>query len=351
MKKLIKNKYANFYLNAADALGLKYTILNKKIGLVRIFNETTKLDISSNVLSVNSQLSSSLSSNKVKTSTLLQAGDIPAPTFKTFRKVSKATDYALEKLENKKLVVIKPINGSLSIGITVNPSSVSQINSAVEEAFVGNSSIMIEEYIRGRHFRVTVLDGTIIAITERLAANVTGNGKSTVVKLIEQKNIQREKNNLPAIFLRPKDLDYLKKEKIELSKIYPEGVLITLQLGCNLDIGGERVRIDKDLVPEINNQLFAKAAKALGLRFAGIDYITPDIMTPHTKIVTAINEINSAPDLDVHYRDSTPNDNYAAIGILTKIFSQKIIVGKEKLTPLPFTQQVLVTAAKNIQTN
>ncbi len=329
MKKIIENRYANLYLNAAIKLGLEYSILNEEIGLVRIYSDKTVLDISSNVLGVNSQLSSNLSVNKVKTSILLKSQNIPTPKFKTFTEEIAANTYAINQLKKKKALVVKPISGSLSIGITVKPSTPAQIRNAVKEAFEGNSSIMIEEYIPGKHFRITILDDEIIAITQRIAANVTGDGKQTVTELIQQKNAQREKMQLPPIFLRKKDLHYLKEENIDLQKIYPKGTYILLQLGCDLDIGGERVRIDKENIPQENRELFINAAKTLSLRFAGIDYITPNITTPHTLIRSAINEINSAPDSDVHYRDTFPHDNYAAERIMKNIFF-KNTSGKRK---------------------
>lgn len=338
MKKLISNKYANFYLNAAEKLGLEYTILNKRVGLVRVFNQTTTLDISSNVLGVNSQLSSSLSVNKIKTSVLLKEDKIPVPGFKSFSDSETAIDYALSKLQSQKPVVIKPISGSLSIGVTVNPSSITQIRRAVTEAFEGNSSIMVEEYIPGLHFRITILDDEIIAITQRIPANVTADGKKTVLELIAEKNIVRRKMRLPDIFLRKKDYSFLSSEKIELSKIFPKDTLLTLQLGCDLDIGGERKRIDVSTIPSINNEMLLRAAKTLGLRFAGIDYITPDILTPYTQITTAVNEINSAPDSDVHYRDSYPHNNYAAERILEKIFQENATLEKPLAIPSPFIQ-------------
>ena len=156
MQKLIKNKYANFYLNAGSKLGLEYVILNEKVGLARIFNNATELDISSNVLGLNTHIRSSLSITKSKTSILLQAQSLPTPSFKVFTKSKNAIYYASDLLSKGILIVIKPMSGSLSIGITVNPATISQIEKAVSEAFEGNTNIMIEEYIEGRHFRITV---------------------------------------------------------------------------------------------------------------------------------------------------------------------------------------------------
>lgn len=326
MKTLTKNHYANFYLNAAAKIGLDYEIINERIGLARIFDEFTQLEISSNIIGVNTQISSSLSVNKVKTSVLLSEKGIPVPAFKTFKKPEEAISYSIKKLNENKYLVIKPINGSLSLGITVKPSNQKQIEKAVGEAFEGNLSIMIEEYIEGKHYRVTVLDDEIIAITERMAAYVEGDGKNTINNLISEKNKLREKRKLPPITIREKDLSYLQNEKISLADIPSKDQCIILQLGCDMEIGGERKRIYREEIPEENKSLFLNAAKALNLRFAGIDYISPDIMTPYISIKTAINEINSAPDSDVHYRSSYPFDNYAAERIIKKIFTKKIPV-------------------------
>lgn len=320
MKQLVKNKYANYYVSAADEKGLKYSILNDKIGLVRIYNDSKELTISANVLGINNQLGSSLSDNKAKTSILLQEANIPVPSFKVFHNAQDATEYMLFHTKNNERLVIKPMNGSLSIGITIDPIGSMQIQKAVKEAFETDASVIVERYVKGKHYRITVLDDEIIAITQRLAAYVTGNGQSTLTQLIEQKNIDRQEFQLPQIVLREKDTNYLAKENIYLSKIYPVGNEIILQLGCNLDIGGERVQIDRDLVPQVNKDMFKKAAKTIKLRFCGLDYISPDIMKPYTEIATAINEINSAPDSDVHYRDAHPYSNYAAKRIIDKFF-------------------------------
>jgi len=345
MKKITKNKSANFYLNAAAKFGIQYKILNEKKGRARIFDEKRTLNIKTNaLLGINPRVGAKRSKNKVKTSSLLREENIPVPVFKAFRSFEKAVNYAQNELANERLIVVKPTNSSLSAGITVNPSSKKQIKKAIKEAFGKNSTIMIERYISGKHFRITIFDNEIIAITERMASNVTGNGKNTLLDLIKRKNTMRKKMNLPSILLRLKDMDYLKNQKIDLEKIYPKGVNVILQLGCDLDIGGERVKVDIKSVPQINLDLFICAVKKLGLRFGGIDYITPDITTPYTQITTAINEINSAPDSGVHYRDTHPGNNYAAERIVNKIFSKKIKISENlaiKTFSKPESQQII----------
>ncbi len=325
MKKLINNRYANYYLNAADKLGLKYKIINSQAALARIYDDDKSIELSANVLSLNSQLSAALATNKKKTSLLLRDENIPVPDFKTFRDPKLAEKYLLNKLKGIQTYVVKPLSGSLAIGITINPMTYGQVVQALKEAFEENSEIIIEKYIPGQHYRITVLDDEVIAITQRLPAYVVGDAQKTVEELIAEKNIKRNIRNLPPIILRTKDHNYLKTKKIKTSTICPEGEQLTLQLGCDMNIGGERKRIDRDFVPEINKDLFITAARTLDLRFAGIDYISPDITIPYTRVVSAINEINSAPHSDVHYRDTYPFDNYAAERIIEKIFGRDIL--------------------------
>lgn len=46
-------------------------------------------------------------------------------------------------------------------------------------------------------------------------------------------------------------------------------------------------------------KLAVNACKAIGLKFGGVDLITPDITDPTVK--HGINEINRAPGLRIHY--------------------------------------------------
>lgn len=316
--------YANLYLNAADQLGLKYRIEDKQAALVYIFNEYKEILLASHNLSLNTKQSVSLSRHKEKASTLLQRAHIPVPAFAVFDNSPEAIQYALEKVKDHVSIVIKPNAGSNAKGISIDPTTQVQVRRAVKEAFKDSKKVMIEEHISGHHYRITVLDDEIIAVTQRIPAYITSDGIHTVEKLIEKKNNMREKRELPLIILREKDYDYLKSARVGLSHMYATGQNIRLQHGCDYEIGGERVRIDVHSIPRVNQELFIKAIRTLNLRFGGIDYISPDITLPYTQIHTAINEINSSPHQDVHHFDRYPHENYAAKRIIEKIFEKKV---------------------------
>src|SRR5699024_3764645 len=52
--------------------------------------------------------------------------------------------------------------------------------------------ILVQEYIEGFEARVTILEGKVVSVMTRLPGNVTGNGKSTIEELIDEKNEQKK---------------------------------------------------------------------------------------------------------------------------------------------------------------
>jgi len=321
MKNLISNPYANYYLNAADSLNIKFKVLNEAAALAEIYSNKTKIKLTSNILDLNTQISGEIATNKKKTLILLGSGKIPVPDFKTFTDPTDAKEYLVGKIKESEQMVVKPIGGSLSIGVYINPTNQDQAEKAIDSAFSGSNEIMIENFIAGNNYRISVLDNEIIAVTKRLPAFVVGDQKLTVSELIVEKNIQRKKHQLPEIVLRNVDREFLTEKNINETTVYPLGKKIILQTGCDFDIGGERVQIAREAIPDVSKEMFIRSLKLLGLRFAGIDYISPDITKPYTKIKGGINEINSAPYSEVHFWDSYPTSNYAAERILRKLFN------------------------------
>lgn len=356
MKNLIDNKFTNLYLNAAKKLNLRYKLINEKTAYVKIYNNHQYILVIGNVIGVNKELNARIAANKKKTSILLNEKSVPTPQFTSFKDYKEATRFANEKLKSKKLMVIKPLSGEGAHGVTVNPTTKKQIDNALKEAFATNTEIMIEEYIEGNHFRITIFDGEIIAVTQRTPAYVVGDEKKTVTKLIEQKNIKRAKENLPLIKLRKKDKDYLCTKNVHLTAVYNKGERVDLQLGCDLDIGGERTRIFIEEIPEENRKMFKKAARTIGLRLSGIDFISPDITTPYNKVKCAVNEINSCPSFEVHYLDSFPNNNYAAERLFEKYFQcdrknealKTLIVKRPKIKTTPSVLNISKTPSLNL---
>lgn len=234
--------------------------------------------------------------------------------------MQKAKDSAQKMLNKNIQIVIKPTTGSMAKGVTILPRTKKAIHRALKESFDLCNTIIIEEYIMGNHYRISTYKNSIIAITQRIPAHVTGDGKKTISELVHAKNIHRNKRHLPPITLCKEDISHLKTNNMHLSTILKKDEVAILHHGCDMDIGGDRKKINISKIPTENREMFLKAAQVIGLDHAGIDYISPDINISHTDIKSAINEINSAPHPDVHYKGTYPFDNYAAEKLLREYF-------------------------------
>ncbi len=321
--KILNSLCADLYLDAAIKLNLDYEIINKHCLLYRIFSKDKELIFKNGALSLNSQVAVRIAKNKNETALILGSHQIPTPNHKLFRTRANALDYALKCLRNKMKIVIKPTNGKGAHGVYINPKTEKQINKAIAEAFSQNNQIMIEDYIKGKNYRITLFRGEIIAITWRRPGFVIGDGQNTISHLVSIKNMKRTQISYPQIILRPRDISYLKSRNLFLESVPQKGQMVKLQLGCDMDIGGDRKCINIKSVSEQNLSLFRRIFTYSYHQLLGIDFIIPDITKPYTEQICAVNEINSAPDMAVHYFDQIPADNYAALRILQHYFFSK----------------------------
>jgi len=317
LTRYVTSFYSNLFLNAAEELNLNHEIIDEERDLIRIYSKGKDFLIIDCTTQFNNAIGRIFAKNKNLTSKYLRRHQLPAPQFKLFKDFNKALKHAVSCNQH---IVIKPSNASLAKGITVKPKGEDQIRKALEGAFQVSETVMVEDFIKGKDYRITVFNDKVIAVTYRAPGHVVGNGKDTVKKLIADKNEKRESLEKPLITLREKDLDFLYNRDLDLNYIPEEGEFVRLQLGCDRDIGGDRHRIEIREIHPDNIALFKKVAKTLKLRYCGIDFISPDITKSHKEIKCGINEVNSAPHQDVHYFDTPRGDNYSCRRILKTFF-------------------------------
>ncbi|MDN3721160.1 hypothetical protein QW131_23115 [Roseibium salinum] len=87
---------------------------------------------------------------------------------------------------------------------------------------------------------------------------------------------------------------------------------------ANLSSGGSAsIVIAEDLAPETAS-IASRAARTLGLRYAGVDLILPDIASPGVDAV--VLEVNAAPGLGNLYRQGLAEAELVK-GIYQKVFA------------------------------
>ena len=222
-----------------------------------------------------------------------------AKTVQSNRTIGYGIKYA-EKLGFP--VITKPNSKSQGFGVSLAHNE-KELASSLKEIFKHDKIALIEKYLPGKDYRVVVLDGEIISAYERTALFVLGDGTSSILKLIKEKQklFSKQDRDTNIDLSDPRIKAKLRIQGLSLDKIPKQGVQVFLLDNANLSTGGEATDVTEKI-----HQGFAKIAarltREMGLRMAGVDImvIKGDITQNPKKCSYYIIEINAAPGLD-HY--------------------------------------------------
>lgn len=164
---------------------------------------------------------------------------------------------------------------------------------------------VVERYLEGANYRVTVANGKVMSVIRRYPPFVDGDGDSTINQLIDRENRVRQTMNLhPVIHPIPKDgrvVRFLKKKKMTLDSVPAIAERVTLFNRIALAPGGVVETVDKNSIPEENLALFLKILDKFQARIFGIDAIfEKGIEESYRSQKCIFLEINSRPYLKMH---------------------------------------------------
>ena len=245
----------------------------------------------------------------------LAGQQIPTPRAATFQLSDLAEAYRF--LGEHECCVVKPLSGTGGgCGITTRVQSQKQLRIASRKAAGYCRNLQIEEYIEGSNLRLLFLDGVLIDAVQRHPPSVTGDGQSSLSRLIRKENENRKQQGFRhAQELLDCDADMtatLKSKRLTMRSIIPEGECVAVKTVINQNSTSE----NRPVVPEIAAEVIAiarKAAQCLNVRLAGVDVLTPD---PTKDLKTAggvVLEVNTTPGFFCHFREGGPN---VAVAIL-----------------------------------
>ncbi|MDT0277389.1 hypothetical protein [Blastococcus goldschmidtiae] len=241
---------------------------------------------------------------------LLIEADVAVPEYVVFSPADPAA--ASRFLEDAdRPCVLKPASGTAGgSGVTCAIDSSADLRRAVAHA-ARFGDLMIERSVSGREYRLLFLDGELLDVIGRRPPHVVGDGRSSVAELVSQANAQRAADApRSGIAYLDTDLDCLltlDMAGLSLRSVLPAGVTVQLKSAANRNGPGDNETIDRD---QVSDALIAEARRAVvatGLRFAGVDLITPDLSRPLSEAGGAVIEVNGTPGLHYHYLVADPD--------------------------------------------
>lgn len=253
---------------------------------------TRKFRIAKNFISI-----AGATEYKDLTYTLLKRHSLPTPTTVFFfRKNFHSKDVANKLAGIKFPIIIKDSSGSNSQGIFPYIKNLEEAQSIIEKEILNFRSLIAQEMIFGKEYRVLILDDKVIGALEMIPPRIFGNGRDTIEQLIiEKQRLTRRKTPIDQALKI-----ILKEQGFSLDHILDNGSAVSIRKNSSLAEGGE-TRDVTGLVNEEIVSICAKASDAIGYYLTGIDIICDDISMNPTIQTFGILEINGKPDIYIHY--------------------------------------------------
>ncbi|MFA6077058.1 MAG: cyanophycin synthetase [Candidatus Paceibacterota bacterium] len=199
-------------------------------------------------------------------------------------------------------VIAKPNSQSQGSGVALVWND-KELKRVLLEIFKTDKIAIIERYLPGLDYRIVVLDEKIISAYERIPLSVTGDGKSSVLSLLKQKqrNFIFDKRDTKINFSDERIKNKLARQTLSFKSILKKNQQIFLLDNANLSTGGDSVDVT-DVIHKKFQKIAIELTKKMGLRIAGVDImVTKGNITQNPKDCSYyIIEINAAPGLD-HY--------------------------------------------------
>ena len=216
--------------------------------------------------------------NKDEAKKYLAKADIPVPRGRRFSPEISDEEIIRYAGETGYPLVLKPTNGYMGKGVFSNVPDETSLRELLVHVRreLEFPDVMIEERIMGDDFRIFVLGDDVVAALQRVPANVTGNGRDSVRKLIRDKNAERRKNPhlvSKQIKMDREVLSNIKKAGYRINSVLKKGVTLNLRVRCNIVLGGDSVDVT-DKLPSHVKDTAIRAVKAIpGLNHAGVDVL------------------------------------------------------------------------------
>jgi len=248
-----------------------------------------------------SAIAEGISRDKDLTKNLLQSCGVPVPE----GEIVSSPQAAWEAAEDIGLpVVVKPSDGNHGRGVSTELMTQVEVEAAYVLAEAEGSEVIVERFISGDEHRLLVVGGRLVAAAKGETASVLGNGRSTVLELIDRQiNTDPRRGatedyplNFVLVDEDPAVRLELTRQGYEPHSIVPAGQAVLIQRNGNVanDV--------TDLVHPTTAAAVALAARAVGLDIAGVDLVAADISRPLDEQGGAIVEVNAGPGLLMHLK-------------------------------------------------
>lgn len=307
-------------VNEAERRGIPVMRLDDQ-SLVQLGTGRHQKRIRASITSLTPSIATDAATDKDLTKSLLADAGLPVPRGDVVRSPEAAVR-AAERIGYP--VVVKPLDGNHGRGVSIDLSTPEEVTRAFDEAARHSRRVIVESCFKGRDHRILVVNGEVVAVAERVPAHVVGDGRHSIADLAEDVNRdprrgEGHENVMTRITIGDHVRGVLAKSELSLESVPEAGRVVYLCDTANLSTGGTAVDRTDDIHPD-NAMIARRAARAIGLDVAGIDFIASDIARSVHETGGGIIEVNAAPGFRMHLQPSEGRPRNVARPVIDMLF-------------------------------
>lgn len=268
-----------------------------------------------------SAIAEGIAGDKDLTKTLLKACGVPVPE----GEIVDSPESAWSAAEDIGVpVVIKPTDGNHGRGVSLDLRTREEVEAAYRLAEQHGSEVLVERFIPGEEHRLLVVGGRVVAAARGESAWVIGDGRSTVVELIDsQINTDPRRGTTEDFPLNRLDITHddvvvleLQRQGLTGDAVPAAGRKVLIQRNGNVAID-----CTDQVHPEVDH-IVSLAARVVGLDIAGVDLVVEDISKPLHAQGGAIVEVNAGPGLLMHLKPAEGMPRPVGRDIVNHLFAE-----------------------------
>lgn len=224
-------------------------------------------------------------------------------------------------------VVLKPAMSSHGDNVCMDIANKKDLSLAIKNftsRYLGDPYYLLEKQYEGEEYRLFINKNNYFAAVHRIPANVTGDGKHTLVQLVRRENFRRmhpRNTCLCRILLDNEAIRFLRKQGLSVGYTPKMEEVVQLRRNSNVSTGGNCYDITNQVHPTYI-ECAKKVLKMLNTPFIGIDLLCKNISKKSDDYV--ICELNSAPGLSLHMMPEKGISRDVAGAITDVVFPETI---------------------------
>ncbi len=200
----------------------------------------------------------------------------------------------------KSPLVVKPVDGYASHGLTLDIVTAEQLDSGLQKAREYSPQVLIQQQVQGQEIRFAVLNGKVDGAVLRQTPRVVGDGVSTVAQLIASENTNRRNLQMPYLSYPLLEAPLISLEPDFQQRTPSNTEVVELGRSTMIRGGASVYDVTKQVHPSYTTTVERLAAE-FGKGFVVVDLFVRDYTIQQTDDNYVFMECNMSPALKLFY--------------------------------------------------